>query len=130
MSNTSSGDHRGGITFNGSIGEIKGPVVGGDYNITVARAEYAEAIDRSLLPLYQAIEAGPRDVHHWASEAVADIRAEAIKGTNADDGAIARLIDGLVGIVPAAAKAVVSAFATPVLQGLAGPVTSLLISKL
>jgi hypothetical protein len=52
------------------------------------------------------------------------------KGKNADDGVMAKLLDGLVGLVPAAATAVGSAFATPILGGIAGPVTSFVLDKL
>jgi len=43
---------------------------------------------------------------------------------------IAKLVDGLVGLVPAATSAVVSAFATPILAGIAGPVTGFVLDKL
>jgi hypothetical protein len=43
---------------------------------------------------------------------------------------IAKLVDGLVGLVPGATSAVVSAFTTPLLAGIAGPVTGFVLDKL
>jgi hypothetical protein len=42
----------------------------------------------------------------------------------------AKLVDGLVELVPSATSAVVSAFATPILGGIAGPVTGFVLDKL
>ena len=43
---------------------------------------------------------------------------------------MAKLIDGIVGLAPAAVSAVVSAFATPILGGVAGPATKYVLDKL
>jgi hypothetical protein len=61
---------------------------------------------------------------------LADLKQEAAKGKGANDGAVARLVEGLVGLVPAAASAEVSAFATPILGAAVGPVTSFVLEKL
>jgi uncharacterized protein YraI len=61
---------------------------------------------------------------------VAALKQEAAKGKNADDRVVARLVEGLVGLMPGAASAVVSAFATPILGGIAGPVTEYVLEKL
>ncbi len=58
------------------------------------------------------------------------LKQEASKGNNANDGVIAKLVDGLVELVPGAASAVVSAFATPILGGLVGPATDFVLKKL
>jgi hypothetical protein len=43
---------------------------------------------------------------------------------------VAKLIDKLVDLVPGAISAVVSAFATPILGGVAGPVTRFVLDRL
>ncbi len=48
----------------------------------------------------------------------------------ADDGKLGKIIDGLVSLVPGADSAVVSMFATPILSGIAGPVTQFVLYKL
>jgi hypothetical protein len=58
------------------------------------------------------------------------LKQEAAKGEDANDDVIAKLIDGLVKLAPGAATAVVSAFATPILGGIAGPVTKYVLDKL
>jgi len=42
---------------------------------------------------------------------------------------MAKLVEGIVELVPGAVSAVVSAFATPILGGLAGPVTKFVLDK-
>jgi hypothetical protein len=58
------------------------------------------------------------------------LKAEVAKGESADDGKIARIVDGLVEMVPGAIGSVVSLFATPILGGIAGPVTKFVLDKL
>ena len=55
---------------------------------------------------------------------------EAARGEKADDGRLAQLIEGLVDLAPGAVSAVVSAFASPILAGIAGPVTKYVLDKL
>jgi hypothetical protein len=43
---------------------------------------------------------------------------------------MAKLLDGMVALVPSATSAIVSAFATPILGGIAGPVTGFVLEKL
>ena len=43
---------------------------------------------------------------------------------------MAKLVDGIVGLVPGAVSAVVGAFATPILGGIAGPVTQYVLDKM
>jgi hypothetical protein len=48
----------------------------------------------------------------------------------AEDGKLARIIDGLVDMVPGAIGFLVGLFAKPVLQGVAGPVTQFVPERL
>lgn len=65
-----------------------------------------------------------------AEKIVDALKAEAAKGDLADDGRMAGLIDDFVKLVPADVSAVVSAFGTPVLAGVAGPVTKFMVDRL
>jgi hypothetical protein len=59
-----------------------------------------------------------------------ELKTEATKGEKRDDGVIAKLIDGLVGLVPNAVSGVVSAFSTPILGAIAGPATKSVLEKI
>jgi hypothetical protein len=61
---------------------------------------------------------------------VAQLKSEVAKGAAADSGVVAKLVDGLVGLVPDAARTVASTFATPVLSGIAGPLTKWVLETL
>ena len=65
-----------------------------------------------------------------AMQKVKELKAEAAKGKDADDGVVAKLVKGLVGLIPSAVSAVVSAFATPILGGIAGPVTKYVLDEI
>jgi hypothetical protein len=117
----------GGVNISGSVGSVGGDIVGGDKILGVPSAA---ALDEALRPVLEAIRAAPPQVQPEAEAKLAALKQEATKGKNADDGIMAKLLDGLVGLIPAAATAVGSAFATPILGGLAGPVTSFVLDKL
>jgi hypothetical protein len=101
----------GGVNISGIVGSVGGDIVGHD---KITGAPSAAALDEALRPLSKAIEAAP------AEEADAKVKAlkeEAAKGKGASDGVMAKLVDGLVALVPSAASAVVGAFATPTPRG-------------
>jgi hypothetical protein len=87
-------------------------------------------LDETLRPVLEAIKAAPPQAQAEAEAKLAALKQEAAKGKDANDGVMASLMDGLVGLVPAAASAVGSAFATPLLGGLVGPATRFVIDKL
>jgi hypothetical protein len=117
----------GGVNITGTVGAVGGDIVGRD---KVIGAASAAALDAALKPLIEAISAAPAEKRTEAEARLAALKQEAAKGEAADDGVMAKLVDGLVGLVPAAATAVVSAFATPILGGIAGPVTGFVLDKL
>ena len=117
----------GGVNIGGTVGSVGGDIVGRDKIVGIPSAA---ALDDALRPLVEAIGAAPADVRVQAEARLVDMKREAAKGKDANDSVIARLVDGLVGLVPGAASAVVSAFATPLLAGIAGPVTSFVLDKL
>jgi len=65
-----------------------------------------------------------------AAQRVQELEAEVAKGPQADDGRLAKIVDGLATLVPGAVGAVVSLFATPILAGIAGPVTKFVLEQL
>ncbi|SAL59865.1 hypothetical protein [Caballeronia humi] len=65
-----------------------------------------------------------------AVQQVQDLKAEVAKGEEADDSRIGKLIDQLVSMVPGAVGSVVNIFSTPMLGGIAGPVTEFVLDKL
>jgi hypothetical protein len=72
----------------------------------------------------------PAEKRAEAEAKLAALKEEARKGKDANDSVIAKLLDGLIALVPSAAGAVVSAFATPILGAIAGPVTGFVLDKL
>ena len=78
----------------------------------------------------QAIEAAAPAQKTEAAEKLRALKAETAKGKSADDSVVAKLVEGLVGLVPSAVSAIVGAFATPILGGIAGPVTKYVLDKI
>jgi hypothetical protein len=130
-------DTGGGAYFAGPV-EVSGGVlvgrgqhVAGDF-VQVDQRRASVSIEAVFRPIRQAVATAALrpDQQTEALQALRDLEAEAGKGEGADDGRLARLVDGLVDLVPGAVSAVVSAFASPVLGGIAGPVTSFILDKL
>jgi hypothetical protein len=122
----------GGVNISGRIGSIGGDIVGRDKIVV--------AIDDAFGPVLDAIKAAPPEVRPEAEtklkavkrEAVKQeaVKQEAAKGKDRDDRVMAKLLNELIDLIPAAASAVGSAFATPVLGALVGPATKFLLDKL
>jgi hypothetical protein len=90
---------------------------------------------QELEPLFAALLAAvavkaPAGQEAKAVEQVQQLKAEVAKGGGADDGIVAKLLHGLAEMVPGAVSAVVSTFATPILGGLSGPVTKIVLERL
>jgi hypothetical protein len=117
----------GGVNIAGTVGSVGGDIVGRDKIVGIPSAA---ALDGALRPLIEAIAAAPAAARPEAKAKLAALKQEATKGNDANDGTIAKLLDGLVGLVPGAASAVVSAFAAPILGSIAGPVTGFVLDKL
>ena len=121
---------RAGGAFNiGTIGNMYGDMVAGDQtkiNLNSSQIESRNAI----ADIVQAVEKAPTEVKKDASDKVTDLKAEIGKGKKSDDRTMERLIRGLVDLVPNATQAVVSAFGTPLLGAIAGPLTKDLIKEI
>ncbi len=116
-----------GVNIRGPVGYVGGDIIGHDKLVGVPSAA---AISDALHPVLDAIKSAPPEVQQEARAKLTELEDEAAKGKGANDSAMAKLVDGLVGLIPAAASAVASAFATPVLGELVGPVTTFVLDKL
>jgi hypothetical protein len=108
----------GGINISGGNVNVGGDMTGQD------KITYGAQLDQAFRPLADAV-----GQHEEAKQKVEALKTEAAKGKKADDGVMAKLVEGIVKLVPGAVTAVVSAFGTPLLGGLAGPVTKYVLDK-
>ena len=120
-----------GVSVGGSVG---GPIVTGDHNVVAGRDATVGISGSELLALFEpirdAIAAAPQAQQAAAQQMAQELQEEAAKGNKANDGIMAGLIRGLVGLVPGAAAAVAGAFGSPILAGIAGPVTQAVLQKI
>lgn len=104
----------------------RGDYVAGDK--IVQNGGGADVVAQLLAEVQRLAPAANRDLAvehvHAMQEAVLD------KDGKANDGKLARLLNGLVDLVPGAVSAVATAFASPLLAGVAGPATEALLKKL
>jgi hypothetical protein len=107
---------------------------GGDVftgNKTTTTTYYAPAeIHNAWQPIADTIRTAPPEKQAEAAAKLDDLKKEAAKGEKAEDTTIAKLVKGLVALVPSAVSAVVSTFSTPILGGVAGPVTKFVLNEL
>jgi hypothetical protein len=127
MGKTARGGRRGGVNIGGGVGSVGGDIVGGNKSTGVPSPA---ALDDALNPLSQAIGSAPADARAEAQAKLDALQHQAAKSEGANDRVMAKLVEGLVGLVPAATSAVVSAFTTPILGGIAGPATKLALKKI
>ena len=127
MSERTGQSQSGGVNISGSVGYVSGDIVGGN---KITAAPSLAALDDSLRLVLEAIKAAPPEAQPAAEAKLAALKQEATKGKDANDGVIAKLVDGLVDLVPGAASAVGSAFGTPILGAIVGPVTNFVLDKL
>jgi len=72
----------------------------------------------------------PADRQAAAAQQVQALKAEVAKGKQADDGRIARIVDGVANLVPKAVGAIVNTFSSPILADVIGPVTKYALERL
>lgn len=117
----------GGAYVGGSVATGGGAFTGRDAIQQGIGAADLDRIFAPLLDLVGTLAPGERAAAHQAAQ---ELKREAAKGSEADDSRMAKLIDGLVQLVPAAVSAVSSIFATPVLSGIAGNVTKYVLDRI
>ena len=111
----------GGVNISGVIGSVGGDIIGD--------SKIVYALDEVLLPVLNAIKSAPPEVRPEAEAKLAALKQEVARGKDANKGVMGKLVDELVQLVPAAASAVGTAFATPLLGALVGPATKFLLDK-
>lgn len=120
-------DTGGGAYVGGNV-SAGGDFVGRDKITTGLSGSELEAL---FAPLMAAVAQGaPPEKQAAAVQQVQELKAEAAKGDKADDNRMAKIIDGLTGMVPGAMGAVVSMFANPIVGGIVGPVTKFVLDRL
>ena len=113
----------GGVNISGGNVTVGGDIVGRD-KIVGTQISSAQ-LDRIFTPLVEAVRGMPE-----AAQKVEALKSEAAKGKSASDGVMAKLVEGIVALVPGAVSAVVGAFGAPILGGIAGPVTKYVLDKM
>jgi hypothetical protein len=120
-------DAAGGVTITGSnVNTAGGDIVGRDKIQHLS----SHQIDDVFAPIRNVIKAVPTPDRTAADEKLRSLKDEIGKGTQANDSMIAKLVDGLVALVPSAVSAVVGAFTSPLLSGIAGPITKYVLDKI
>jgi hypothetical protein len=114
----------------GDISGSTGVAIGRGAQATVTTGVSGQDLERLFLPVMEAVRQAPQEKQAQATQIAEDLKAEVAKGKSADDSQVAKLVDGLADLVPGAVSAVVSAFATPILGGIAGPVTRFVLDKI
>src|SRR5947208_2724587 len=104
MGNNKSEGQSGGVNISGTVGSIHGDLVGRD---KITDSPSMAVLDQALHPLAEAIGVAPPAARAEAEAKLAALKQEAAKGRDgADDSVVAKLLDGLIKLVPAAAGAV------------------------
>ncbi|WMT73920.1 hypothetical protein [Bradyrhizobium sp. Ash2021] len=120
----SSGKQSGGVSVSGRIGSVGGDVIGRDKNtVNISK------IDEAFGSLSKKIEASDAHVSPEANETLEALKKEVAKGSKSKDSVMATLLQKLVKLVPEATGSIVSAFATPLLGKIVGPLTGLILKK-
>src|SRR5712692_10015686 len=111
----------GGINISGGTVTVGGDIVGRDKIVgtEISRVQ----LDQILRPIKDAVRTAPPEKQPEAMQKLDELKTQAAKGKNAEDSVVAMLVKGLIGLIPGALSAVVGAFATPLLGGIAGPIT-------
>lgn len=122
----------GGVSNTGTMNTGGGSVVGRDMTINTTTSTTSK-MQIAFQPIADAVKKAAPAMRPAAEATFTSLKQEvekAEKGEKADDSVIAGLVKGLVGLVPSAVSAVVSAFASPVLGAIAGPATKSLLNEL
>ncbi len=115
----------------GTISTGGGDVFGGNKTTTITNTTYAPAqIQQLWQPVADAIQNVPPVKQAAAAAKLDDLKQETAKGDKAEDSTIARLVKALVALAPSAVSAIAGAFGTPILSGIAGPVTKFVLNEL
>jgi hypothetical protein len=122
MSDARGSGQSGGISNTGTMSTGGGNIVGGNMTINKMGTFSPAQINNALQPIADTIRrTAPPEQRAEAEAKLNDLKTEVAKGDQAEDRTVAKLVKGLVALIPSAVSSVVSAFATPILGGVAGP---------
>jgi hypothetical protein len=128
MAKSPAGDQSGGVNIHGgTVTTGGGDIVGRDKTLN---QDLSRELEKVLRPLANEISIAPLEKRAEALSKLEELKKEAARGEPRDDGLVAKLVEGLVGLVPSAASAVVGAFGTPLLSAIAGPITKYVLDKI
>lgn len=125
--NTGTQHFSGGTVVFGGVDTGGGDFVGRD---KITYGIQSSDLTQLFAPLLAAAQQAPADKQAAAVQQVEALKAEVAKGDKAGDTVMATIIKGLVALVPAAIGTVVSVFASPILGGLAKPVTEYVLKEI
>lgn len=125
--NTGTQHFSGSTVVFGKVDTNGGDFVGGD---KITYGVSATDLTQLFAPLLADIAQAPAEKQAAAVQQVEALQAEVAKGDKAGDTAMATIIKGLVALVPAAIGTVVSLFASPILGGIAKPVTEYVLKEI
>ncbi|HKV61634.1 MAG TPA: hypothetical protein VJO16_06960 [Candidatus Acidoferrum sp.] len=118
----------GGVNISGGNVTVGGDIEGRD---KIVGTEISSVqLEQIFRPLTEAVRSAPPAVQQEAAQKVEELKKEAAKGKSATDGLIAKLVEGIVGLVPSAVSTIAGAFGTPLLAGIAGPATKYVLDKI
>ena len=125
------GNKVGGDKINvGDISGSTGVAIGRGAQATVTQGISGAELEKLFAPLVTAVHQAPPEKQAEAEQKTEALKAELAKGKQANDSVVADLVSGLVGLVPGAVSAVASMFGSPILGGIAGPVTKFVLDHL
>jgi hypothetical protein len=87
-------------------------------------------LEQAFAPVLAALAEAPPEQRAAAQRELEILKEEAYRPGKADDSRMAGALEALVALVPSAAGAMASAFVSPLLAGLAGPVTRYVLEKI
>lgn len=114
----------------GNISGSTGVAIGAGAQASVVQGISGAELEKLFTPLIAAVRQAPPEKQAEAEQKAEALKTELAKGKDANDSVVGKLVDGLVDLVPGAVSAVVSMFATPILGGVAGPVTKFVLDKI
>jgi len=117
-----------GVTISGGSVTVGGSIVGG--NMTIGTQVSPVHFEQVFQSVAESIRTNAGTNETAALQKLEELTTEAAKGKDANDTVLAKVVEGIVGLVPGAVSAVVKAFATPLLSGIAGPATRYVLDKI
>ena len=122
----------GGVTNSGTVNTGGGAIVGGDMTVNTTTTTNSRVLN-AFQPITDAVQTAAPAIRPAADATLTGLKTELEKadiGGKPNDDAMAGLLKGLVGLIPTAISAVVTAFANPILGAIAGPTTKALLNDL